>query len=112
MYSDGNVFHIYSNGRKPIILKTQSSFEREQWIQQISDATGSLYVADWGDIRHGESTDSESLNRAISLANEHFGSALDPRMTELAGVGTGLIPAPGYPPVPGVMQSSQIISSE
>jgi hypothetical protein len=61
MYSDGNVFHIYSNGRKPIILKTQSSFEREQWIQQISDATGSLYVADWGDTPRGESSTPEPL---------------------------------------------------
>jgi hypothetical protein len=59
--ADGNVFHIYSNGRKPIVLKTQSSFEREQWIERISDATGSLYVADWGDIPHGESSTTEPL---------------------------------------------------
>jgi hypothetical protein len=63
-------------------------------------------------LKSGESTESDSLNKAISLANEHFGAALDPRMSELAGSGTGLIPAPGYPPVPGVMQNSQIISSE
>jgi hypothetical protein len=54
--ADRNIFHIYSNGRKPIKLKAQSAFSREQWIKRISDATGRLYVADWGDIRHGEST--------------------------------------------------------
>ncbi|KAL3804439.1 hypothetical protein ACHAW5_008285 [Stephanodiscus triporus] len=50
------VFHIYSHGRKPIKLKAQSAFDREQWIGRISDATGQLYIADWGNIRHGEST--------------------------------------------------------
>jgi hypothetical protein len=54
--ADRNIFHIYSNGRKPIKLKAQSAFSREQWIKRISDATGRLYVVDWGDIRHGEST--------------------------------------------------------
>ena len=51
-----NVFHVYSNGRKPIKLKALSAHNREQWIERISDASGRLYVADWGDIRHGEPT--------------------------------------------------------
>ena len=55
-----HVFHVYSNGRKPIKLRAQSATDREQWIERIADATGRLYVADWGDIRHGESTDSEA----------------------------------------------------
>ncbi|KAL3816854.1 hypothetical protein ACHAXA_005132 [Cyclostephanos tholiformis] len=65
--ADGNVFHIYSNGRKPIILKTESSFKREQWIERISNATGSLYVADWGDIPHGEFSDPEPLPQPLNM---------------------------------------------
>jgi hypothetical protein len=52
-----NVFHVYSSTQKPIKLRAQSASDRKQWIERISDATGRLYVADWGHIHHGESTD-------------------------------------------------------
>lgn len=71
-----HVFHVYSNGRKPIKLRAQSATDREQWIERIADATGRLYVADWGDIRHGESTDSEAAFKdgpPKSLDNQNLG---------------------------------------
>jgi hypothetical protein len=71
-----HVFHVYSNGRKPIKLRAQSATDREHWIERIADATGRLYVADWGDIRHGESTDSEAAFKDGSpkfLDNKNLG---------------------------------------
>lgn len=70
------VFHVYSNGRRPMKLRAQSATDREKWIERIADATGRLYVADWGDIRHGESTDSEAafLDSPLkSLDNQNSG---------------------------------------
>ena len=105
-----NVIHIYSNGRKPIKLKAPSALNREQWIERISDATGRLYVADWGDIRHGEPTAS-----GLSISRQPEQSDMNTTAnTSSSGDDsserhpTGL---PLGPPVPGDMDQALVASN-
>lgn len=44
-------------------------------------------------LKISESTDQQSLMKAVSLANVHFGTLLDPRMPELMGGVVGTSPS-------------------